>query len=213
MPNYYGILSGGIISVGNTVSATQVSYPDEGAGANNANYSVNYELGRPPTTLNSSFTVLINASNNMRSFTGGSVPSLVAAKAAGGFPMSTWYGKRGVSMGLNFSTSYSNTSYSKYGVDLCTGTGSATASVNPYRNTATGTLQNLTISCNGSVASSSSGSVSVSYTGGCGLPGGRDSWSILDSYVGKTVSGNGAISWNYQQSTVSGPGTVWSVGA
>jgi hypothetical protein len=182
------------VSVGDTGGVRTADYGKCGSSASGRNYSVNYELGRVPNTLNSSFANLANLSTLMNP----APPTLANAQSSlfgylgvRGWYMSYWFNRRGRTQGFNFSVSFSPTSYGKYGNDQCTGGASASVSSGPYQ---TNPPESFTINLAGSVATGTS-SASVSQTGRCA--GNSTSWSVTNNFTGCTYSGTGATSWSY----------------
>jgi hypothetical protein len=180
------------ISVGDAGGVRSVDY-GKCSAPTARNYSINYELGRSPSTPNSSFTVLANSSSNMNP----APPTLATAKitpgplGVNGYYISYWFNKRGRTQGFNFSVGFTGTSYSKYNVDLCTGKAIASASSNPYVGLV---AQNFTINVNGQVANGVN-TASLTQTSRCASAG--TTWSVTENESDCTFNGNTDASWLY----------------
>jgi len=199
-PNPSGpFAAGDPVSVGDLGGVRTPDYGKCGSSASGRNYSVNYELGRVPSTPNSSFANLANLSSNMNPapYSLATAQTTFGYLGVRGWYMSYWFNRRGRSQGFNFSVSFSPTSYGKYGNDQCTGGASSSVSSGPYQ---TNPSESFTINLAGSVATGV-GSTSVSQTGRCG--GNSTSWSVTNNFTGCTFSGSGATSWGYTTNMVS----------
>lgn len=192
--NYHGIYPNDTICVGEGLSGppgspgavnlfpTSSNYPrctDPGR-----NYSILRELNISSTRPSTSLSFLAGAASQWHANGTGAGVSIGPTN----INMSTFWDKRGISQGFNFSVGFTGTSYGKYGNDLCTGSGSATASSNPYR------PSSFAINLNGSL-----GTNSVSQGSRCA--GAANNWNVTDNGTNCNFTGNGNASWGYANRT------------
>lgn len=186
--NYFGIKPSDVICVGEGLSGppgvgtplypTWSNYPkcsDPGR-----NYSILKELNLSTVRPSTSLSFLAGTASQMLANPSGTGVSIGPTNIG----MSSFWNKRGISMGFNFSVGFTGTSYSKYGVDLCTGGASTTASSNPYR------PSSFLLNVNGSTGTNSASQ-------GSRCAGAGTAWSVTDQGTNCSFTGSGPTSWTY----------------